>query len=231
MGKWVQDLAQTEYSSKITIKAKPSRGEDLQCLLETDVIIDFSSASAMATLAQLALQYSKPLPVFVIGSTGRNKEDDQLFLKLALKTPVFVAPNFSPGIYILSEILRKFSKTLNHFGYSPVMIETHHQHKKDSPSGTALSLQRAISPSHPDHVPTHSVRAGEVIGDHFVHFHGVADEITIGHHASDRSIFARGAIEAACWLVELQRAKKWVPSVGILGMKDYFESGSKGEKP
>jgi dihydrodipicolinate reductase len=84
-------------------------------------------------------------------------------------------------------------------------VETHHRHKKDSPSGTAITLQRAISPDDPNQIQTHSIRAGEVIGEHTIGFYGRADKITLSHSAQDRSLFARGAIEVALWLAQKNR--------------------------
>ena len=87
-----------------------------------------------------------------------------------------------------------------------MITETHHCHKKDAPSGTALSLQRLIAPAGPGNIQTHSVRAGEVIGDHQVSYYGTSDILRFEHSALNRDIFARGAIQAALWLARKRGA-------------------------
>jgi 4-hydroxy-tetrahydrodipicolinate reductase len=121
-------------------------------------------------------------------------------------------------VLALTEILRSAAPLLDRLGYQPVIVDTHHKHKKDSPSGTALSLQRAIAPAGPGNVQTHSIRQGEVIGDHEVTFYGAADHLTFGHFAQDRSIFARGAIQCALWLSS-QRGSM----TGFIGIENYFK--------
>ena len=92
---------------------------------------------------------------------------------------------------------------LEALGYTPVITETHHRHKRDAPSGTAISLQQCLQPF--GDIQTHSVRAGEVPGTHEVRFFGDHDELSIRHEARDRGVFASGAIEAALWLHQLDR--------------------------
>jgi 4-hydroxy-tetrahydrodipicolinate reductase len=200
MGKLVCSLIQGEFSAKAGLKTQADRGANLDGLLDCDAVVDFSQPEAMLELAELALKRGPRLPAFVVGSTGWKPEQRARLEALAGKTPVLMSSNFSIGVLALLEILRSAAPLLEKLGYTPSIVETHHKHKKDAPSGTAISLQRAISPSGPGNVQTHSVRSGEIIGDHEVTFHGSADHITLGHFAQDRSIFARGAIEAALWL-------------------------------
>lgn len=215
MGEWVDQLILSEYASKAQVTARVSQGEDLTPLLNTQVVIDFSSPQAICALAELALQRKNKLPAFVIGSTGISAEQNRVFEKLSQLTLVLAATNFSTGVMALSEILKQASPMLKKLGYSPVIVETHHVHKKDAPSGTAISLKLAIAPQDPGMIPTHSVRGGEIIGDHEVTFYGKGDHLTLGHFAQDRSIFARGAIDVALWL-----GKK--SGTGRLQIGDYF---------
>jgi 4-hydroxy-tetrahydrodipicolinate reductase len=137
-----------------------------------------------------------------------------------------MSSNFSTGVQALLAVLRAHAPLLEKLGYAPVIVETHHRHKKDAPSGTALSLQRAISPAGPGNLQTHAVRAGEVVGDHEVIFYGPGDHLTFGHFAQDRSVFARGAIEAALWLASRSARLDAPPVSGsspILGMEQFFQ--------
>lgn len=113
------------------------------------------------------------------------------------------ATNFSAGVAAMARLLRTAAPLLASLGYTPVVTETHHRHKKDAPSGTALTLTDALRPTYPESVQTHSVRAGEIVGRHDVTFFGSHDTLAIEHDALDRGVFARGAIDAALWLHSL----------------------------
>jgi 4-hydroxy-tetrahydrodipicolinate reductase len=220
MGKWVANVLEAEYAQRAKLAAAPARGQPLDPLLATDSVIDFSSPEAMLALAQAALKHPGKLPAFVVGSTGWKLEDRLILEELAIKTPVLMASNFSTGVMALIDILKQASPLLEKLGYMPVIRETHHKHKKDAPSGTALSIQRSISPSGPGNVQTFSVRAGEIVGDHEVTYYGPGDHITFGHFAQDRSVFARGAIDIALWLA----SKRGQTGGGsLIGIEKYFE--------
>jgi 4-hydroxy-tetrahydrodipicolinate reductase len=202
MGQWVQKLAQEEFKDRLQITVAPGRKDDLSRLLQCDVVIDFALPEVMMALAKQAIAKpaSEPLPAFAVGSTGWNLDGRRELEALATRTPVMIASNFSTGVAALLKILRQASPLLISHGYTPVITERHHVHKKDAPSGTAVSLQRAVSPAGPGNVQTVSIRAGEIIGDHEVSFLSPADELVFAHYAQDRSIFARGALQAAVWL-------------------------------
>jgi 4-hydroxy-tetrahydrodipicolinate reductase len=226
MGQWVVKLLESEYANKARLSASAGRGDGTSPLLGADVVIDFSSPAAMLALADAAMKHQGDLPAFVVGSTGWKIDERRKLEELAQRTPVLMASNFSTGVLALQDLLKKASPILEKLGYTPVIVETHHQHKKDAPSGTALSLQRAIAPAGPGNVQTVSVRAGEVIGDHEVTYYGPGDHITIGHFAQDRSIFARGAIDVSLWLA----GKRKDPGAlkGLVSIEKYFEELSKG---
>jgi 4-hydroxy-tetrahydrodipicolinate reductase len=225
MGQSVTLLLATEFSSVATLSAGVSRGDSLDPLFQTDVVIDFSSPTAFLTLAKKVLSHNKGvphiMPAFVVGSTGWTPEGEKTLEELGSRAPVLMASNFSTGVSALARILQQASPLLEKLGYTPVIVEAHHEHKVDSPSGTALSLQRAIRPSNPSSVQTHSIRAGEVIGDHEITFYGKNDQITLRHSAKDRSIFARGAIQAALWLAQNRSIHS---PQGLLSMEHYFHA-------
>jgi 4-hydroxy-tetrahydrodipicolinate reductase len=226
MGRTVCGLIEVEFSSVAQVWAKASSKDSLLPLLSSDAIIDFSNPQPSIALAQLAIAHPAALPAFVIGTTGWEQPTGptgtSLFEKLSQKTPVLMSANFSIGVFIFSQILKNFAPVLRQLHYTPILTEVHHSRKKDAPSGTALALQRAMDLHHTKQVQTHSIRAGEVVGEHEVRFFGIADELQFSHKAYDRSIFARGSIEAALWLTT-QRAQQNLPS-RILTMDDYYSS-------
>jgi 4-hydroxy-tetrahydrodipicolinate reductase len=221
MGQWVSKLLNSEFTQKAALLAPVGRGQARDSLFKTDVVIDFSTPAAMLDLAEQAIEQLDELPAFVVGSTGWTNEERRKLRELAQRTPVLISSNFSTGVLALLDILRQASPLLAKLGYSPVIVDTHHQHKKDAPSGTALFIQRAISGQNPESIQTHSIRAGEVIGDHEVTFYGPGDHITLGHFAQDRSIFARGAIEVALWLAQKRKGPGALQ--GFVGIEKYFE--------
>jgi 4-hydroxy-tetrahydrodipicolinate reductase len=217
MGRLVARLLGDEFADKARLDGAVDLGGNPADLLRTDVAIDFSSPEAMLTLARAAMSAPGSLPAFVIGSTGWKIDQRREIEELAKLTPVMMSSNFSTGVLAVLEILKAASPMLSRLGYTPTIVETHHRHKKDAPSGTAISFQRAIAPAGPGNVQTYSVRAGEVVGDHEVTFYGAGDQITFGHFAQDRQIFARGAVEAALWLA----GRRQTP--GLVGIDAYFK--------
>jgi len=200
VGRLIVQLLASDYAQKARMTAQSNRGDSLDPLLSTDVVIDFSSPEAATALAQQALKKGGALPVFVIGSTGWKTEQLKTLETLATRTPVILSSNFSLGVLALQKMLKTFAPLLTRLGYQPVMVEAHHRHKKDAPSGTALLLTQAIESSAGiGPIQTHSIRSGEVIGEHEVTFYGAADRLTLTHVAQDRSIFARGALDVALW--------------------------------
>jgi 4-hydroxy-tetrahydrodipicolinate reductase len=218
MGRRVRELVETEFAGQARLAASVSRGDPLASLLETDVVIDFSSPGAMSELARAALASpGGKLPAFVVGSTGWSAEQGRALAGLSGRAAILQSSNFSTGVLALLEILRWASPRLEKLGYEASVVERHHVHKKDAPSGTAISIRRAISPENPERVPVESIRSGEIVGDHEVAFRGPADHLVVGHFAHDRSIFARGAIETALWLSGRRDRPGMVP------METYFQ--------
>lgn len=210
MGQWVNGLIDTDYEGRGKVVSAPDRGDDLNPLLDCDVVIDFSSPEGTLALIDLCIERGRTVGM-VIGSTGFNDAQKQKLQSATKLLPVFVASNFSTGVFLMQKILENFGPSFKRFGYRPAIVETHHIHKKDSPSGTALTLKSALRDSYSENeISVSSIRGGEVIGEHEIRLNGPGDSITFTHRAQDRSIFARGAIEAALWMAE-RKSKNALP--------------------
>ena len=184
-----------------------------------DVLIDFSFPSATVRHALLGAELKKAM---VIGTTGLNEKDGDSIRKAAAKIPIVWSPNMSLGVNLLFAMVEQTARRLA--AYDLEIIETHHRHKKDAPSGTALRLAEAAAAARKvalDTVVTHgrqgmvgerpagqigihSVRAGDVVGDHTVIFATNGERLELTHRASSRDCFALGALRAAEWVVGRQ---------------------------
>lgn len=198
-----------------------------------DVIVDFSTPAATEGLLQLALKNRKPI---VIGTTGHAPEEKRRLLAIAAQTPCVWTGNFSIGVNLLFHLTQSAASILDD-SYDVEVVEMHHRFKKDAPSGTAARLleiileERKLTPEALRHgrngitgerpkreVGIHSLRGGDVVGDHTVIFASLGERLELTHKASDRAVFARGALRAAQWVV----AQK--PGVydmqDVLGLRD-----------
>lgn len=179
--------------------------EDL--LKNTDVVIDFSSNEALITLLKNPIHYNTAL---VIGTTGISTETQKLIKEASKNIPIVYAANFSLGVaacLLAAELLSQ--KLKKEFTIS--ISETHHIHKKDAPSGTALAFASATGIQS----PIQSIREGEVIGKHQVFFSNPQEKIELSHQALSRETFAIGALFAAKALV-LKRP-------GLYSLKDLLD--------
>jgi 4-hydroxy-tetrahydrodipicolinate reductase len=157
-----------------------------------DVAIDFSQPEAFDTILQFCKTRNAAL---VSGTTGLSDSQKKTMAEIATHIPVLWASNFSLGVAVLNDLVRRASKALEAWGVE--ITEIHHVHKKDAPSGTALTLGQSVE-RNGGIVPVYvSHREGEVIGDHTVKFEGPGEFIELRHNALDRDIFVRGALEAA----------------------------------
>ncbi|MGN0202483.1 MAG: 4-hydroxy-tetrahydrodipicolinate reductase [Candidatus Cryptobacteroides sp.] len=166
------------------------------------VCIDFTSPDAFrANYPVLASKFK----AVVIGTTGWNDIKDEVVRCFEEKgTPMIYSSNFSVGVNVLSAAVEVLSKYLAKAGgYQPYIVEKHHIHKLDAPSGTAKSLAEVVSGHFPDKFDVSSVRVGELAGIHTVGFEGASDRITIEHEAFSRRGFAEGAVVAAQMTVGL----------------------------
>ena len=172
-------------------------GDDLNDIIASaDVVIDFTTHTASPALAKIAAAHKKAL---VIGTTGHSESERALILEATRGIPVVFSANFSTGVNILFYVTRLVGELLKDADVD--ISETHHTKKKDSPSGTAKRLQEILEAVRGRDVPVHSLRIGEVVGDHTVAFTTPDERLELTHRAIDRATFARGALRAAKWAV------------------------------
>ena len=157
-----------------------------------DVAIDFSLPDGFDRLLDICRQRGAAL---VSGTTGLEGRQLMHLSEAALDIPVVWASNFSLGVVLLHELVRQVAAALPE--WQAEIIETHHVHKVDAPSGTAVTLAQATQQGNGRVPAIESVRRGEVVGEHMIRFRGIGEVLEIRHQADDRDIFARGALEAA----------------------------------
>lgn len=203
--------------------------DDVNKLIEqSDVIIDFTSPSSTMKYAEIASNSEK---AHIIGTTGLSEDDLSKLKKLANNTVIVQAPNMSVGVNLLLDLVEQTAEKLDD-SYDIEIVEMHHKNKVDAPSGTALALGKAASDGRgvaladvaeytregqtgtrkKGNIGFATLRGGDVVGDHTVIFAAEGERLEITHKASDRKIFARGAIRAALWT----KGKK----PGFYSMKD-----------
>ena len=159
-----------------------------------DVLIDFTTPDATMEHLAGAVKYKKAM---VIGTTGFSEGQIAKIRAAAKKIPVVLSPNMSLGVNLLFRLVREAAGKLSK-DYCVTMVEAHHIHKKDAPSGTAKRLAQIVrEASARDVGEIKSIREGEIVGDHKVTFESPYDVIELSHSAKTRDIFAKGAIAAA----------------------------------
>jgi 4-hydroxy-tetrahydrodipicolinate reductase len=179
-------------------------------LLGADVVIDFSTSSAVAPLAALAVRQRVAL---VSGTTGLDDAAREALDRAASSVPVLWAPNTSLGVQVLAELVEQAVRRLG-ASFDVEIVEVHHRRKIDSPSGTARRLADAaragratlknlhardgnVGPRKTDELGVVAVRGGDAIGDHTVFLLGDGERLELTHRASSRDLFAGGALRAA----------------------------------
>ena len=182
-----------------------------------NVIIDFTVPKCTLKVLKIASKLKKKV---VIGTTGFSKKEEKLIKKYARKIPILKAGNMSLGINLLMYLTEIASKSLGNNFLSKV-FEMHHRHKKDHPSGTALMLGKGIAEGkkkdfyklmgkkylnkktfpYGKKINFNSIRKGEIVGTHKVHFSSGKETITLDHKAFDRALYSEGAFTAAKWLM------------------------------
>jgi 4-hydroxy-tetrahydrodipicolinate reductase len=212
-------------------------------LARAEVVIDFSQPHATRSNLTVCRAARKPL---LIGTTGFPAELNSLFDEAAREIPLLVAPNTSIGVTLLLELARVAARALP-ADFDIEIVEAHHRMKKDAPSGTALALGKAAaegrgssgwnttngatgaavtSPAgttdrngarRDGDVGYAVIRGGDIVGDHTVLFAGTGEQVTLGHRATDRAVFARGAVRAALWLAGRPPARYFMRN--FLGLK------------
>jgi 4-hydroxy-tetrahydrodipicolinate reductase len=179
-----------------------------------DVIIDFSHYSMVDSLIDYALATKTPC---VICTTGLSEETQSKIQTASRVIPVFQSGNMSLGINVLIELAKIGAQSLN--GFDVEIIEKHHSKKVDAPSGTAFMLAEAIqsiqteksfiygregtaAKREEDTIGIHAVRGGTITGDHSIIFAGIDEVIELKHQATSKTVFAKGAVEAAYFLID-----------------------------
>lgn len=156
-----------------------------------DVAIDFSLPEGFDLVLALCVERGVGL---VSGTTGISEQQQAALAAAANKIALVWATNFSLGVAVLAQLVERAAAALP--GWDCDIVESHHVHKKDAPSGTALTLGE--SAQHGGAEPRYaSLRAGDIIGEHFVQFSGLGERVELVHRATNRDIFARGALHAA----------------------------------
>src|SRR4051794_14399221 len=168
-----------------------------EALFGVDVVIDFTTPHAVLDNIAACL---KARTSMVVGTTGWYDKIPQVKnLVESSETALLFAANFSIGVNIFFDVARAIAPALK-LGYTGQMVERHHVHKKDQPSGTAVALNNAIHSGSGKELPIDSVREGDIVGDHEIRLESKNDVITLAHSAKSRRGFAEGAVRAAEWV-------------------------------
>jgi 4-hydroxy-tetrahydrodipicolinate reductase len=211
-------IAAVEESPGVAVEGTTtSSGDPAAALRGADVAIEF--ALAPATAANLAACVAAKRPI-VIGTTGHDEAQREQIAAAAKQIAIVMAPNMSLGVNLLLKLVELTAGKLD-ASYDIEVFEAHHRNKKDAPSGTALALGAAAAaargvklgdsaeyarhgagePRRRGAIGFSVFRGGDVVGDHTVTFAGAGERIELTHRASDRLAFARGAVQAARWVV------------------------------
>lgn len=212
------DVGVLNGSSAMGVLASPSLEEALEMLDESErasgVIIDFTRPELVDAHASCARRFGLGL---VVGTTGLSPSAEEALEQAASSVPVLVASNCAVGPNLLMELARLAARALPDADVE--IVEIHHRHKRDAPSGTALSLGRAVAegrgerfddvkrtersgdaPRQPGELGLFGVRGGDVAGEHTVYLFLEGERVELTHRATDRRIFAAGALRAARWI-------------------------------
>ncbi|MEI6655467.1 MAG: 4-hydroxy-tetrahydrodipicolinate reductase [Verrucomicrobiota bacterium] len=216
MGQAVLQAAATEPA--VTLAATHDAGEDLEAAIAgARCVIDFTIHTFTSQLLKSALTHGTRL---VIGTTGHTDLERAAIHRAAAQVPIVYASNYSIGVNTLFWLTRQAARILKQDRFDIEVTEMHHRHKIDSPSGTARTLLEIlnevtgtsytsdvthgrvgnIGPRPPREIGMHSLRGGDVVGDHTVLFAADGERVELTHKASSRLTFAAGAVRAALWL-------------------------------
>jgi 4-hydroxy-tetrahydrodipicolinate reductase len=203
----------------LEVAATVDQGDDLSKVIsKADAVIDFSSHSATPGIVELCAKNKKAV---VIGTTGHSDAEKSAITGHQQTIPMVWASNFSTGVNTLFWLTRKAAEILGP-GFDLEITEMHHRMKKDAPSGTAktlaeiladvrkLQLEQAarhgrngiVGERTTSEIGIHSIRGGDVVGDHTVMFANAGERLELMHKASSRDTFANGALRAALWVVK-----------------------------
>lgn len=211
-------VAAIEAEPAATVHATHDSGEDLAAALSgAGAVIDFTLPALTDDLLKTALEQKTPL---VIGTTGHSEEQKAALREAAQTIPIVYASNFSTGVNVLFHLTRQAAAILGNETFDIEVTEMHHRHKVDAPSGTARTLldilneetqtsyeddiahgrEGNVGPRPAREIGMHTLRGGDVVGDHTVMFAADGERFELTHKASSRMTFASGAVRAALWL-------------------------------
>jgi 4-hydroxy-tetrahydrodipicolinate reductase len=211
-------LACAPQHREVEVVGQIDQGDDLGAVIgRSDAVIDFSSHTATPVLVALCAQHRKAA---VIGTTGHSNEDGSKITQFSRDIPIVWSSNYSMGVNTLFWLTRRAAEILGP-GYDLEIVEMHHRMKKDAPSGTARSLAEILAAVRnqqlakvarhgrdgivgertAEEIGIHSLRGGDVVGDHTVVFAAPGERVELTHKASSRETFAHGALRAAVWVV------------------------------
>lgn len=209
-------------------------GDLAQVINDFDVLIDFTAPAATVANAQSCAEANKKM---VIGTTGCSDIDKATIAESAAMSAICMASNFSTGVNLCFKLLREAAGVLGD-DYDVEIVEAHHRHKVDAPSGTALSMGESVAegkgrnladvalyaregqvgPRPEKEIGFATVRGGDVVGDHTVMFMADGERVEISHKASSRMSFGRGAVRAAVWIAA--KHKGLFDMQDVLGLKN-----------
>ena len=214
MGRAVSQVLEERADTLVAIRFERGETPDLSVC---DVVIDFTTGEASAALAQRCAERGGP--ALVIGSTGFSDDELATVTTAAERAPIVLSGNFSLGVNVLIGLVAQAASKLRPEAWDVEVIEAHHRRKLDAPSGTALMLGEAAAQARGSSLADKrtalrdgvgparetgtigfaSLRGGGIVGEHTVVFAAEDEILTLSHSARDRSLFARGAVEAAVW--------------------------------
>ncbi|MCQ2388491.1 MAG: 4-hydroxy-tetrahydrodipicolinate reductase [Kiritimatiellae bacterium] len=217
MGQMLARLAVPMSDVEVVARVDVADGFDAAVPAGTDAVIDFSFHAAAPANARRAAEIGA---AYVLGTTGLSAEEQAAVDAAAAAVPVVQSGNYSLGVNLLVELVKRAAQVLGK-EYDVEVVEMHHKHKKDAPSGTALMLARSVAEGRgvkledcvchgregmvgerPEgEIAVHALRGGSVVGDHVVMFAGDVERVELVHKAQSREAFAAGAIRAALWAV------------------------------
>lgn len=214
MGRLVEALS-PEYGFDVSGAIDSANAADEGAWVEADVAVDFSIANAVPGNVRRLSERAIPI---VLGTTGWQTHEQEVRATVAQhETGVVAAPNFALGVNVFLALAERLGVLMaQHAEFGAWIHELHHSAKRDAPSGTALALKKALQTAGYTHpIDVVSTRAGASPGIHTIGFDAAAETITLTHTTRDRSVFARGALEAARWV---QGRKGWFTMKDVLGL-------------
>jgi 4-hydroxy-tetrahydrodipicolinate reductase len=223
-------------NTETRVAAGIDMGDSLEeALAKCNTVIDFTLPSFTNELIEGCVEAGKPL---VMGTTGHDDAQLELIQRASQSIPIVHAPNFSVGVNTLFWLTRRTAEILGE-GFDLEVVEMHHRHKLDSPSGTARRLAEILTEvrnlsydkdcrhgrfgdvgARTDHeVGVHALRGGDVVGDHTVIYAGNGERVELTHKASSRLTFAKGAVRAARWIKSEGLKSGLFDMQDVLGLK------------